>query len=187
MKTDANLLIEELQAITESACNSVRSFKQYSNKQLNFKTGISDWSALECIEHLNLYGDYYLPEITRRIGEQRLAPSSDVFKSGLIGNYLAGLMKAENGKIKKLKSPKDKSPDGSLLTMAAADRFLEQQELLKSLLVQARGIDLTRTKVAISLTRFIKLRLGDTLRFVVYHIERHIRQAERMLKQAKDS
>ena len=51
--------------------------------------------------------------------------------------------------------------------------------MLKSLLNQAREVDLTKTKVPISLTRFIKLRLGDTFRFFVYHIERHILQAEK--------
>lgn len=44
-------------------------------------------------------------------------------------------------------------------------------------------MDLTKTKASISLTRLIKLRLGDTLRFFTYHIERHVLQAERICKE----
>jgi hypothetical protein len=44
--------------------------------------------------------------------------------------------------------------------------------------VKAQKVDLTKVKTAISLSKFIKLRLGDTLRFLVYHNERHILQAQ---------
>jgi hypothetical protein len=66
------------------------------------------------------------------------------------------------------------------LSITTLDRFLKQQELLKALLQQALEADITKIKTAISLSKFIKLRLGDTFRFYVYHIERHIAQAEKI-------
>ena len=72
-------------------------------------------------------------------------------------------------------------PSGSALTVATVDRFLQQQETLKGLLNDARQADLTNTTVPLSLARFIRLRLGDTLRFFIYHIERHVVQAEKVL------
>lgn len=93
-------------------------------------------------------------------------------------------MKVKNGKIFKMKTLSDKNPLGSELTITTIDRFLKQQEMLKSLLEQARNADLTRTKVPISLTRFMKLRLGDTFRFFVNHIERHVLQAQQVLEAA---
>jgi len=48
------------------------------------------------------------------------------------------------------------------------------------LLIQAKAINLVKAKTPVSLTRLLKLRLGDTLRFLVYHIERHVLQAERI-------
>lgn len=106
-----------------------------------------------------------------------------VFKTGFIGDYFANLMLVKDKEMKKMKSPKDKNPFNSALTINTIDRFLKQQERLKLLLIRAKDIDLTKTKTAISLTKFIKLRLGDTFRFLVYHIERHILQAERVQKQ----
>ena len=181
MQTDNHFVIEELLAITETATAKVKQFKDLPETQLNFKENPEKWSILECIEHLNRYGDYYLPEIEKSLlSKQNAINDSHVYKSGIIGNYFANLMKVKNGKIVRMKTPGDKNPAGSKLTSLTLDRFLKQQEMLKSLLSQSRTADLTKIKVPISLARFIRLRLGDTLRFFVYHIERHVIQAEKI-------
>jgi len=177
MRTTNDQLINELLNIVEASTATVNKFKTLSANELNYKKDSASWSVLECIEHLNLYGDFYLPEIEKRIALKKTAPASGLFKPGLIGNYFANLMKAGPGKMKKMRSPGDKDPAGSQLTAATLDRFLKQQVLLTSLLNKARETDLVRTKASISLTRFMKLRLGDTFRFFVYHIERHVAQA----------
>lgn len=180
MQQDSNELINDLLVLTENSTALARTFKNLTLEQLNFQKTIDQWSILQCLEHLNLYGDFYLPEIEKQILANTNTPHRAMFKSGLIGNYFANLMKVQNGKIKKMKSPKDKAPNPSGLTITTVDRFLKQQERLTVLLNQARTIDLVRTKVPISLTTYIRLRLGDTFRFFIYHIERHVLQAERM-------
>lgn len=180
MQTDNQTLVEELLAIAGRATAAARRFRELPEAELNFKERPEKWSILECIEHLNRYGDFYLPEIQKAVAANRSNDPSPVFKSGVIGNYFAKLMKVENGKITKMPSPADKNPVGSKLSPATIDRFLEQQDMLTSLLNEARHCDLIRAKVPISLTRFIKLRLGDTFRFFVYHIERHVIQAEKV-------
>lgn len=180
MQIQNHLLIEELLHKTEKATKSVLRLKELNTEQLNFKKSPTAWSVLECIEHLNLYGDFYLVEIEKQILAQKKTNEYTVFKSGLVGDYFANMMLVKDGKIKKMKSPKDKNPCNSALTPTTLDRFLKQQERLKSLLIQAQYIDLTNTKTAISLTKHIRLRLGDTFRFFVYHIERHVLQAERV-------
>ncbi len=182
MKIESSLLIDELQALTEKSSGQVQKFKSLTDVQLNFKPNPQAWSILECIEHLNLYGDYYLPEIERQILAAVGKPASPVFKTGWLGNYFAGLMQVQDGKMKRMKSPKDKVPSHSELSRTTIDRFLKQQELLKSLLQQSKAVDLQRTKTAISLTKLLRLRLGDTFRFFIYHIERHVLQAERISK-----
>jgi hypothetical protein len=182
MQIESNALIDDLLNRTENATVAARKFKQFPIDQLQLKHNAETWSMLECIEHLNLYGDYYLVEIEKQILSQNGKSKSILFKSGLIGNYFASLMLVKNGKMTKMKSPKDKNPIHSKLTTTTLDRFIKQQERLKSLLLQARNVDLTKTKTSISLTKYIKLRLGDTFRFFIYHIERHIRQAEKIYK-----
>ena len=180
MQTDNNTIVQELLDLTEKATAAAERFKGLDETTLNFKEGAEKWSILECIEHLSLYGDYYLPEIRKALLSNKAREGNNVFRSGFIGNYFANLMKVKNGKIVRMKTATDKNPVGSKLTPMTIDRFLKQQELLRSLLNQARHADLTRTKVPISVARFVKLRLGDTFRFFVYHIDRHIVQAEKV-------
>ena len=186
MKIKQRLLIEELAQIVDRAIASAKAFKELSVEDLNAKKEASQWSILECLEHLNLYGDYYLPEIEKQLLKGPVASHAEIFKSGMIGNYFANLMKMNDGKIKKMKSPRDKNPVNSKLTVLVIDRFLKQSQKLKVLLNQSLEADLTKTKVPISLTKFVKLRLGDTLRFYVYHIERHILQAQKNVKEIQN-
>jgi hypothetical protein len=83
-------------------------------------------------------------------------------------------------KIKKSTAPAEKTPVASELSVTTIDRFLKQQDHLLRLLEIARKVNLTKTKAAISISKLIRLRLGDTLRFYVYHIERHVAQAEKL-------
>jgi hypothetical protein len=178
MNTTNHYLINELLSIIENCLGLARQFQTLDEKTLNYRPAEKSWSILECLEHLNLYGDFYLPEIEKCVMKGRPYPSSSIFSSGRIGNYFANLMKVKkDGTIKKMKSPGDKNPLGSDLNSLTVDRFIKQLERLQQLLEDCRYINLTELRTPISLTRLIKLRLGDTLRFLVYHIERHTVQA----------
>lgn len=186
MEIENGILIDDLLQRMEKCTRTVKKeFENLPAEQLQFKNG-ERWSILECIEHLNLYGDFYLVEIEKKIIANRKESAPLKFKSGLLGNYFANLMEVRNGKITKMKSPRDKNPANCRLSITVISRFLKQQDHLISLLNQCRTVDLTKTKTAISLTNLIKLRLGDTLRFYCYHIERHVLQAVRALDEQKE-
>lgn len=80
-----------------------------------------------------------------------------------------------------MKAPKDKRPVKGQVSNQALQRFLSDVDTLSVLLDQAQSVNWTKTKTAISLTPWIKLRLGDTFRFYVYHIDRHVWQGQRAL------
>ncbi len=171
-------LILDLIEDTRQNLNRVEAFRELDLEQLNHKSSKDDWSILECIEHLNLYGDFYLNEIDKRIkGSSK--KSNNAFKSGIIGNYFVKLMKAP-ATSKPMKTATDMNPNGSQLNAKILDRFAEQQQRLLTLLDDARTVNLTKTKTSITISKIIKLRLGDTLRFVVAHNQRHILQGEKL-------
>lgn len=181
MHIEKSKLIQNLLLLTEQNIKSAQKFKSLSIEQLNQKPNPEQWSILECLEHLNLYGDYYLPAIEKTMRDVKNESASVMFRSGVLGNYFANLMlPKENGQLKKMKSPDDKNPVHSQLGYTTIERFLKQQELLKKLLDLGKTKDLTKLKTPISISKWIKLRLGDTFRFVVYHNQRHIAQAEKV-------
>ena len=177
MKTTSEQLIEDLIERIRQHLNATEKFKMLSDSYLNKRPAPESWSVLECIEHLNLYGDFYLPEIGKRIRNSRY-PAEHNFKSGWLGNYFANSMLPKE-KLNKMKTFKDKNPIGSRLDRKTLDRFTNQQHQMLKLLEQARNISLNRTRTAISISNLIRLKLGDTFRFVVYHNQRHIVQAEK--------
>lgn len=181
MKIAAHLLIDDLIARTQANAAAVREFVQLKDEVLNRKPARDSWSVLECIEHLNLYGDFYIAEIASRIQQANKSNDQKDFRSGLLGNYFAKSMLPEKGR--KTKTFKDKDPAGSHLTRAVLQRFLKQQQELLDLLNKARAVDLTKVKVALSISNFLKLQLGDAFRVVIYHNQRHIVQARKVIAQ----
>ena len=63
MKTPTENLISDLIERTRKNLNQAQQLHEMDPEVLNFKSSPQSWSALECLEHLNYYGDYYLPEI----------------------------------------------------------------------------------------------------------------------------
>jgi hypothetical protein len=59
--------------------------------------------------------------------------------------------------------------------------FARQLQTMLELLHLAAKTDLNKVRTSISISSLIRLKLGDTLRVVIYHNERHIRQAERAI------
>ena len=177
MKIQQSKLLLELRNETAKTLSQLEEFKNYSTNELNYKPSKSEWSILECIEHLCLYGKFYLPEIEKCLTNAKTEDNL-FFKSSLIGDYFVNMIKASN--TKKIKATKQMDSTGSDLNISTINQFMKQLEWFDSLLIKAEKVNLTKVKTSISLTKLIKLRLGDTLRFLVYHNERHILQAKRI-------
>lgn len=76
---------------------------------------------------------------------------------------------------------KEMNPFEKNLDQSVIDKFIKQQKELLDLLKLAESKNLTKIKTRISISKWIKLRLGDTFRVVIYHNFRHIKQAEKAI------
>ncbi len=180
-------LLADLQQRTESVRSAAERLRSLPVETLNWRPEAGQWSILECLEHLNLYGDFYLVEIEKRMLQAPARPEARRFRSGWLGNYFAKMMAPKEGEVKnKMKTFKDKNPLGSELDPTIVDRFLRQQERMVGLLEMAQQHDLSRVKTGITISKWIKLRLGDTFRVVIYHNERHLVQAQAVLAAAPE-
>jgi len=173
-------LLYDLKLRTKQIINELDNFTSLNTEELNYRTSAGSWSILECIEHLALYGDFYIPEIRKRIAAAR--PSdSDEFKSGWLGNYFAmSMLPGEKRKLNKMKTFKEMNPINKPLDASVMVRFRNQQVEMLDLLDKCAKVDIGKTKTAISISKWIKLKLGDTLRVVIYHNQRHMAQVKRI-------
>jgi hypothetical protein len=182
MQLHKKTLINELIKLTTQSITVTTQFTSYPLQQLNFKQQANSWSILQCIDHLNKYAQFYLPEIETQINNaKRQHTESLYFKPGILGNYFANVMLIKNGKLKKMKAPKNMQPTENALTLTVLNDFIKYQKNLLVLLQSAMELNITKIKTAIALTSFIKLKLGDTLRFYVYHVDRHLAQANAIM------
>lgn|SRR5690606_10260008 len=179
MKILSSILIEELKSFTQTHLEKAEEWKNLSLEILQKRPNEMAWNALECLEHLNYYGDFYISEI-KRVMENSHLKNQEYFYSGILGNYFAKMMlpKEKGGKMNTFKemNPFEKNLDQSVI-----DKFIKQQKELLDLLKLAESKNLTKIKTRISISKWIKLRLGDTFRVVIYHNFRHIKQAEKAI------
>ena len=183
MKIESQELLSDLSSRTRQHISIAEEFEKRSFEDLIQRPAPGSWNVLECFQHLNLYGDFYLPEIEKEIRESKYPPQG-VFKSGFLGNYFAQSMLPKE-KLNKMKTFRDKDPIDIDLDTNVVTEFLRQQQQMLYLLRAAAKVDLNKTKVATSISKFIRLSLGDTFRVVVYHNQRHLEQALRALRTHK--
>src|SRR5688572_20438305 len=118
-------LTQSLIEQTRQIINQVEKLKNHDLNTLSWKENPTSWSILECLEHLNLYGDFYLPSIENKI--KNADTKNDLeFKSGLLGNYFAQIMLPKE-KLNKMKTFKDKNPLNAKLDRIVIDKFIHQQ------------------------------------------------------------
>lgn len=180
MKIASPQLLNDLTSLTRQHLSFIQQLEALPDQVLTQKANTTSWSALECIEHLNRYGNFYLPEISKRIAETR-TDAAPVFKSGWLGNYFANSMLPKE-KLNKMKTFAAMNPLNSNVDRAVIGTFILQLQTMLDLLQQCRSVNLNAIKTSISISSLIKLKLGDTLRVVIYHNERHIRQIERAIQ-----
>lgn len=141
------------------------------------------WSVVQVLEHMNAYNRHYLPAIEKELS-MITYDNNAWFTSGYWGEKFTKMMKPKNVfEIKnKMKTQKAYSFPNSLNVDTVLKEFTEGQEKLQQLLEMARKKDLAKIHIPITLTKLIKLRLGDTFRFLIAHEQRHMIQARNTLK-----
>ena len=129
------------------------------------------------IEHLNSYGRYYLPALESAMMYSQHKPV-EWYTAGWLGDYFTrSMLPSSKGAVtNKMKSPKDHRPKADLDSKPVIDEFLHQQQRLLALLEKAKDVNISKARVPISLTRFIRLKVGDTFRFLIAHEQRHFVQ-----------
>lgn len=171
-------LTQSLIEQTRQIINQVEKLKNNDLQTLTWKENPTSWSILECLEHLNLYGDFYLPQIETKIRNSKTKSETE-FKSGILGSYFSKSMLPKE-KLNRMKTFKDKNPLNSSLDKSTIDKFINQQTELLDLLNKSRNVSLNKVKIETSISSLLKLKLGDTFQFFVNHIIRHLSQIERV-------
>ena len=132
----SNNLLQDLIELTHENLNIVKNLKKHSTDNLNWKENSENWSVLECIEHLNKYGDFYIPEITNKIHTSK-HKSFEIFKSNWLGKYFSKSV-SYNKDLNKMKTFKSMNPLNSRLNIQTLEKFINQQHQIIELLNKSK-------------------------------------------------
>lgn len=174
-------LITNLTKNVENIVSTVnKQFKPLSINELNWKKNVDKWSILECLEHLNRYHAYYNTAIKQALVAAKTDTKDTSYKNGWFGKMSIDMMSPDN--LKKQKAITKFNPTGSQLTKDTVTQFLKYQEELLTLLEQAKSKNISQRKVPVEFFKLMRMKIGDALAFVVTHEQRHILQAQNVLK-----
>lgn len=183
-------LIRQLKKLNKRLSEIVaRDLPILNNEQLNWKETEDKWSIAECLLHLNYVADYYFPTTLKSIqaAQNRASKPSSTFTRGWLGHYYVSKVRLgiDNQIKNKLETAAKYKPSAAALSELDGNQiikdFLLRQEKMDLMLVDASAINLQKVRVYAFFWGLASIRLGDMLKFLIYHTERHIVQIQRIL------
>lgn len=179
-------VIAELKGLIVNQIDLIHTFHEEDSERLALSPGADAWNVLQCLEHLNRYAEFYTNEIESILQKKpaKLNRTDKELTPGYWGKkFCDSMLPDENGKIKKMNTFKSKNPTAQEASIDSLDKFLAYQERWEKILEKVKEFDLNKNKCKLTIP-IIKMNLGSTLLFVIYHQERHMQQAKKALQLA---
>jgi hypothetical protein len=183
MRYNTEELLASLEKEVRHVIAKTKELQSLGNHILISQPQPDKWSVAQVFAHLNSYNRYYLTHIDAAIKKADKGAMA-VFRPGWFGAYFTKMMysNVKAGEISnKMKAPKDHRPMPQTDSNKAINEFLQGEAKLLELLSLARQYNISKVKVPISISRFIKLSLGDTFNFLIAHQVRHFLQIKNTL------
>lgn len=141
------------------------------------------WSVTECIEHLNLTYVHYLPKIQAALQTPQSSGTS-AYRQGIFGGMMINSMqpKGEKRGIPMKTFAKFIPQTAGKTTSAIFDAYTDHLDQIEACIKQSEGLDLNGNRIVSAIGPVLKFKLGDCYRFLMAHDDRHLLQAEKLLR-----
>jgi hypothetical protein len=133
------------------------------------------WSAAECLAHLSISTEMFLPVLRKSIDDSRRKQRKGNPKMDVVGRVLAWFL--EPPIRKRVKTAAPFVPKSTRAKAEAFGEFVSLQEKLMDLLRDAREVDL-RAKIVSPFNARVRYNLLSAFHIVAAHERRHLWQAE---------
>jgi hypothetical protein len=145
--------------------------------QFHWSPASSHWSIAQCLVHLVIIGQRFLPildETIERARAQNLLGTGP-FRYGFIEKWI--VRATEPPPSIRLRAPASARPPDDQPLPGVVANFLTLQDELRKRIHAANGIDLVRAKVTSPFVKAFKMGLGPCFAFLIAHERRHLWQA----------
>jgi DinB superfamily len=168
-------LTTALSANDETARNLVGGF---TDEQLNWQAAPGGWSIGQCLEHLCVTNECYLPPISAALKKKPCSPVEEI-TPGWFGGWFIRSFAEPLPDGKRASAPRKIRP-GPRTDLSVLDRFLSDNQAWRDLILRARGHDVNHIRFWNPFLPGLRFTVGTGLEIIVSHERRHLLQAKRV-------
>lgn len=177
MDNDAPGLKMQLAAIKQDVTNLVTGL---TDAAFNWKPDAAHWSIAQCLDHLNVTGYLYLPQLAEKIEQAAPLAGAQNYRLRWFGKLFVRQLEPP---IKaKFKAPKSFVPAPEKPLAEVVPEFLKLQDLLAEKINIADKINWARLKVVSPASKLIRINLTEAFAVITAHERRHMYQAWQVRK-----
>jgi hypothetical protein len=167
--------VEQFEAVKRDAADL---FAGVTESQFSWRPEPGRWSMGECVAHLNVSAEIFVPKINTMIAEAQSKGyrSQGPYQHTWLGHLLASTI--DPPPRFRAKAPKPfRVPETAHPLDRTTAAFLQHQEAFIDCARRANGLDLGRVRTTSPVTSLIKLTLEEALQLQAGHERRHLWQA----------
>jgi hypothetical protein len=167
---------KELNDATQRAWSLVQST---DGRLFTVRPNASSWSAAECLSHLSISTELFLPVLQKAIDEARkrgLTGAKRQPKMDVIGRVLRWFLEPPIRQRLKTRAPF--VPRSVRAKAEAFGEFAALQSKLAEQIAAARDLDLSKVKIVSPFDKRVRYNVYSAFRIVIAHQRRHLWQAE---------
>ena len=166
-------LVNELTASDERARALAASL---TVAQLNWQPSPSEWSIGQCLEHLALSTELYLPALADAVAQAPRGETVEITPGAPSRWFIRTFIAPSTTKAK---APGKIAP-GSNVDAAILNRYLAAHRAARELIAQASSCDVNRVRFKNPFVPLLRFTVGTGLEIISKHAMRHLLQAERV-------
>ena len=172
-------LVSELDAADRRAGSLAGSL---SPEQLNWRPSPDAWSVGQCLHHLYVANEVYLPAITTSL-EGRPPSRVEEITPGWFGRWFIRKYIEPSSKSSRVRAPRKIEP-AKYVEPSVLESFLRSNRLARELVLRASDYDVNRIRFRNPFIPAIRFTVGTGLEILSKHQNRHLLQAERVRQSA---
>lgn len=149
-----------------------------TQEQLNWQPAPKAWSIGQCLDHLCVSSDVYLPPIAASLDGARGPAVQEIAPGWFSQWFLRSYIEEAAPQKKKGPAPKKIVP-ASKVELSVLGRFLRGNQAVRELICRAAAYDVNRVRFKNPFIPLLRFTVGTGLLIICRHEGRHLLQAER--------
>jgi len=172
-------LISELDAADRRA---ERLAKPLTSEQLNWRPRPDAWSVGQCLQHLCVANEVYLPAISNSLAGRRRSRVQEI-APGWFGRWFIRKFIEPSSGSRRTRAPGKIKPRQQV-EASILESFLRSNQVARELVYLASDYDVNRIRFKNPFVPMLRFTVGTGLEIVSKHQSRHLLQAERVWQAA---